>query len=74
MDGFIGGPLIIDTVGGNANINFGGAVYLSPKNISKTAAGAGGGHTTVVGFSISGPSVTNTVDSNLSSQPVVLDT
>ncbi|MGG5254642.1 spore germination protein [Neobacillus sp. SM06] len=74
MDGFIGGPLIIDTVGGNANINFGGTVYLSPKNISKTAAGAGGGHTHVVGFSISGPSVTNTVDSNISSQPVVLDT
>jgi spore germination protein PF len=73
MEGFIGGPLIIDTVGGQANVNFGGTLYLSPKNISKTAAGAGGGHTHVIGFSISAPSTTNTIDTNGAAQPVILD-
>jgi spore germination protein PF len=74
MEGFIGGPLIIDTIGGEANVNFGGTLYLSPKNISKTAAGAGGGHTHVIGFSISAPSSTNTIDSNILAQPTILDT
>ncbi|WML51152.1 spore germination protein [Neobacillus sp. PS3-12] len=73
MEGFIGGPLIIDTVGGQANVNFGGTLYLSPKNISKTAAGAGGGHTNVIGFGISAPSSTNTIDTNVAAQPVILD-
>lgn len=73
MEGFIGGPLIIDTVGGQANVNFGGTLYLSPKNISKTAAGAGGGHTHVIGFSVSAPSATNTIDTNVAAQPVILD-
>lgn len=73
MEGFIGGPIIIETVGGEANINFGGTLYLSPKNVSKTAAGAGGGHTHVIGFSASGPSTTNTIDSNVVAQPVILD-
>jgi spore germination protein PF len=73
MEGFIGGPIVIDTVGGQANINFGGTLYLSPKNISKTAAGSGGGHTHVLGISVTGPSSTNTIDSDFADQPVVLD-
>ncbi|WP_066368483.1 spore germination protein [Neobacillus fumarioli] len=73
MGGFVGGPIIIETIGADANVNFGGTLYLSPKNISKTAAGAGGGHTHVIGFSITGPSTTNTIDTNVVDQPLVLD-
>lgn len=74
MEGCIGGPLIIDTIGGQANVNFGGTLYLSPKNVSKTAAGAGGGHTHVIGFSVSAASSTNTIDTNIAAQPTILDT
>jgi spore germination protein PF len=73
MGGFIGGPLTINTVGADAVVNFGGALYLSPKNVSSTAAGAGGGHTHVIGITISAPSVTNTFNPDIVDQPVVND-
>jgi spore germination protein PF len=73
MVAFIGGPLHIKTIAGSANLNFGGALFITPKNVSKNFLGSGGGHTAVVSFNFTGPSSTNTIDSDLVDQPVVLD-
>lgn len=73
MVAFIGGPLQIKTVAGSANLNFGGALFITPKNVSKNFLGSGGGHTAVVSFSFTGPSSTNTIDSDVLDQPVALD-
>lgn len=71
--GFLGGPLVINTIGGSAVVNFGGALFVSPKNVAKNANGAGGGHTAAISFSFTGPSFTNTAVTDLVDQPVVLN-
>lgn len=73
MVGYIGGPLVIDTIGGGAVVNFGGSLFVSPKNVSKTANGAGAGNTAALAFSFTGPSATNTILTDLLNQPVVLN-
>jgi spore germination protein PF len=73
MAAFVGGPVMIRTVGGSANINFGGALFMTPKNISKNFLGSAAGHTAVVSIDFTGPSTTNTVDVDFTDQPVVLD-
>lgn len=73
MAAFITGPLIIRTVAGSANVNFGGALFITPKNVSKNFLGSGGGHTSVVSFNAVGPSATNTIDADVVDQPVILD-
>lgn len=73
MAAFIRGPLLIKTVAGSANINFGGALFVTPKNVSKNFLGSGGGHTSVVSFNIVGPSATNTLDQDVFDQPVAFD-
>lgn len=73
MEGFIGGPITINSIGADAIVNFGGSLYLSPKNISKTSAGSGAAHTYVIGINRTGPSVTNSVDVDVIDQAVSLD-
>lgn len=71
MAGYVGGPLIIDTIGGSSSVNFGGAVVVSPKTVTKAAYGAAYGNTAAFNISITGPSSTNTSSVDLSDQPVV---
>lgn len=73
MVGSIGGPLLINTIGGTAIVNFGGALFVSPKNVAKTANGSGGGNTAVLNFSITGPTSTNTILTDFIDQPVAFD-
>lgn len=73
MGAFIGGPLSINTIGGQAIVNFGGTLFISPKNASKSFNGSGGGHTSAISFGFYGPSATNTVDNNVIEQPVTLN-
>jgi spore germination protein PF len=73
MGAFIAGPLTINTISGNAVVNFGGTLFVTPKNVSKNSLGSGGGHTSVITISFVGPSVTNTFDANVIDQPLVLD-
>lgn len=70
MEDFFDGSIVIDTVGGDSKINFGGAHFISRKGISKTFIGSGGGHTQAVGFSFHSTSSTNTVDNNVIEQPI----
>jgi len=71
MAGFIGGPLQIDNIGGQSIVNFGGSFVVSPKHISKTFSGSGGGHNAAINISFTAPSSTNTVLSDLIDQPLV---
>lgn len=73
MAAFIGGPLTINTIAGSAIVNFGGALFVTPKNVSKNAVGSGGGHTSVISISTTGPSTTNSLDADVVDQSVVLD-
>lgn len=73
MGGFVGGPFVIRTVGGSANINFSGALYITPKDISKEIIGSAAGHTSVVSIDFTGTSTTNTVNVDYADQPVILD-
>lgn len=70
MTGFLGGPLIIDNIGGASVVNFGGAVFVSPKHISKTFSGSGGGNTAAINISFIGPSSTNTIIADIVDQPL----
>lgn len=70
---FVGGPLILRTVAGNANVNFGGSLFITPKNVSKNFLGSGAGHTSVVSFNLTGASATNTLDTDVLDQPMALD-
>lgn len=70
MQGIFGGPIIIENVGGSAVVQFGGSIFLSPKHLSKTYTGAGGGHNAAFNISYSGPSATNSVVTSVIDQPI----
>lgn len=62
----------IDTVSGGI-VQFGPALFISPKSASKTALGSGASNT---GFQIntfSGSSATNSVDTDVVDQPIIRD-
>jgi spore germination protein PF len=70
LQGIIAGPIVIENIGGSSVVQFGSSVFLSPKHISKTFSGAGGGHTAAVNISFTGPSSTNTAEFDVIDQPV----
>jgi len=65
-------PVKIDTVSGGI-VQFGGAVFVSPKSAAKTAFGAGSDNTGVHIVTISGISATNAPDCDVIDQPIVQD-
>ncbi|MDN3014699.1 spore germination protein [Paenibacillus sp. BSR1-1] len=62
----------IDTVSGGV-VQFGGAVFVSPKNALKSIHGSGASNTGVNILNFNGPSTTNTVDTDVIDQPIVHD-
>jgi len=65
-------PVKIDTVSGGV-VQFGGALFVSPKSSSKTAQGAGSSNTGAQVITISGISSTNAAVSDVVDQPIVQD-
>ncbi|WP_160725506.1 spore germination protein [Bacillus sp. USDA818B3_A] len=65
-------PVKIDTVSGGV-VQFGGALFVSPKSVSKTVFGAGSSNTGAHVTTISGCSTTNTVDTDVIDQPIAQD-
>ncbi len=63
------GPVQIVSVSGGA-VQFGDALYISPKASSKTAAGSGGFNTGGVIIANNGLSGTNVLDTNVFDQPI----
>lgn len=63
------GPVQIVNVSGGI-VQFGDAVYISPKSASKTNAGSGSLNTGGIIFTASGLSGTNVLDANLLDQPI----
>lgn len=63
------GPVQIINVGGGV-VQFGDAVYISPKASSKTFGGAGGFNTGGFILTNNGISGTNVLDTNLIDQPI----
>lgn len=66
------GQVKIDTVSGGV-VQFGGAVFVSPKTVLKSNHGSGGPNTGAQVITYNGVSTTNTVDTDLIDQPVVRD-
>lgn len=64
------GPVQIINVGGGI-VQFGDAVYISPKSNSKTFGGSGGFNTGGFILTNTGISGTNVLDTNLIDQPTV---
>ncbi|WML58898.1 spore germination protein [Neobacillus sp. PS2-9] len=69
---FVPGQVKIDTVSGGV-VQFGGAVFVSPKNASKNAFGSGASNTGVHIITVTGTSATNNLDSDVVDQPIVND-
>lgn len=67
MPAFVGQVQILSVGGGN--VQFGDALNISPKNNSKSNAGAGGGNTGALVVANNGISATNHIDNNLVDQP-----
>ena len=65
-------PVKIDTISGGV-VQFGGAVFVSPKSASKSAFGAGASNTGAQVISISGNSTTIAPDPDVFDQPIVQD-
>lgn len=66
-------PLVdIGTVTGGV-VNFGGAVFVSPKSSSKTTTGSGGDNTAVQVNTVTGVSSSNSLSSSVADQPIVRD-
>ncbi|ULT56511.1 spore germination protein [Neobacillus drentensis] len=65
-------PVKIDTVSGGV-VQFGGALFVSPKSASKTAIGSGSANTGVQIITINGCSATNAPDCDVIDQPIVQD-
>jgi spore germination protein PF len=65
-------PVQIGTVTGGV-VQFGPSLFTSPKSSSKTFTGAGINELALNAFSISGISVTNTIDTDGVDQPIVQD-
>ncbi|MBT2658790.1 spore germination protein [Bacillus sp. ISL-18] len=65
-------PVSINTISGGV-VQFGGAVFVSPKSSAKTALGAGASNTGAQVITISGISSTNSAVSDVIDQPIVQD-
>lgn len=70
MPAIIGGPITINNITGNGDVQFGDSLFNSPKVASKTPAGAGGFNTGAFIISNTAVSTTNYIDPNLIDQPV----
>lgn len=70
--GFGPGQVKIDTVSGGV-VQFGGAIFVSPKNSVKGFYGSGGDNTGASVITFNGTSATNTIDSDVLDQPIVQD-
>ncbi|MGG3466728.1 spore germination protein [Neobacillus pocheonensis] len=66
------GQVKIDTVSGGG-VQFGGAVFVSPKNALKSILGSGASNTGIQIINFNGVSTSNTIDSDLIDQPIVHD-
>ncbi|WP_040204487.1 spore germination protein [Neobacillus jeddahensis] len=64
------GPVQIVNVGGGI-VQFGDAVYISPKSSSKTNAGSGGFNTGGLIVTNNGLNGTNVLDTNAVDQPII---
>ncbi|TWE00985.1 spore germination protein PF [Neobacillus bataviensis] len=65
-------PVKIDTVSGGV-VQFGGALFVSPKNAIKSSHGAGSVNSGAHIVTISGVSSTNTAVTDVVDQPIVQD-
>ncbi|MHC0036757.1 spore germination protein [Pseudoneobacillus sp. C159] len=63
------GPVQISTVSGGI-VQFGDALFVSPKSAAKTSSGAGALNTGIGILTANGFSVNNVLDTNLIDQPV----
>lgn len=63
------GPVQISNVSGGV-VQFGDALFISPKSASKSSTGAGASNTGIGIFTANGFSVNNVLDTNLIDQPV----
>ncbi|WP_413306654.1 spore germination protein [Bacillus sp. 1P10SD] len=66
------GQVKIETISGGV-VQFGGAVFVSPKNAIKTLHGSGASNTGASIVTITGASSTNTIDTDIVDQPIVND-
>jgi spore germination protein PF len=66
------GQVKINTVSGGL-VQFGGAVFVSPKSASKSAYGSGAANTGAHIITVTGTSATNNLDSDVVDQPIVND-
>lgn len=64
------GPVQIVSVGGGI-VQFGDALYISPKSNSKSTSGQGAGSTGNLIVANNGLSASNVLDTNLVDQPIV---
>jgi spore germination protein PF len=64
--------IIIDVVNGGV-VNFGGALYVNPKNAVKSNHGSGTNNTGIHIVTVSGVSSTNSLDADAVDQPIVDD-
>ncbi|MFO1445496.1 spore germination protein [Bacillus sp. Bva_UNVM-123] len=64
------GPVQIITVGGGV-VQFGDALYISPKSSSKTNSGQGALNTGGLIITLNGLSASNVIDTNLLDQPII---
>ncbi|MCM3766315.1 spore germination protein [Neobacillus niacini] len=70
MPAIICGPIIINNITGNGDVQFGDSLFNSPKVASKTPAGAGGFNTGAFILSNTLASSTNYIDPNVIDMPV----
>jgi hypothetical protein len=68
----LGFPVKIDTVSGGV-VQFGGAVFVSPKNAVKSTHGSGSSNTGGQIITINGVSSTNSANTDLLDQPIIND-
>ncbi|NHM33940.1 spore germination protein [Neobacillus terrae] len=68
-----GFPIKIDNVAGSAIVEFGGALFISPKSASKSYHGSGSSNTAAQVNTFTLFSSTNTIQSDLIDQPIVRD-
>lgn len=61
MAGYDRGNIDIDEISGSSIVNFGGALVISPKLVSKSAYGAGSNNTAVFAFTLTDTSSTNAI-------------
>ncbi|WP_026572772.1 spore germination protein [Bacillus sp. UNC438CL73TsuS30] len=70
MPAIINGPITIDNITTDGNVQFGDTAFMTPKHESKTYAGSGGFNTGGAVISNTGVNATNYVDPDLVDQPI----